>query len=391
MQGQVDTSFETLQRDIFASGMAATIGMNAFGVWIAIKSHADYNTGECWPGIRRLSDLTGLASGTVQKAVHTLIDAKLLRIASAGVGKRSNRYVARERLDVRLGERVLCDHCIQITRDSMTGKPALDAAMGRLGETVRKRDEVQAAHLPPWPDNRRGTPNSFIRSALFSAIQGKDRTYLSEAVLFTQQGVTIKYTGQQLNQYDLTIWETLVHLARSQPLGHLCNFTAHTLLQELSLPTGGEQHKPLHSAIIRLTACAVQITHEGKTYFGPLIKSGVKDEVTSHYHIELNRELIRLYGETQWTAIDWQQRVKLRRKPLAQALHAFYSSRRTPFPLKVSYLQQLTGCRNSQPASFKRQCRTAFSELVKIGFLQEYTMEGDTVTVKRCPSSPRDQ
>jgi len=26
MKGQVDTSFETLQRDIFASGMAATIG-----------------------------------------------------------------------------------------------------------------------------------------------------------------------------------------------------------------------------------------------------------------------------------------------------------------------------------------------------------------------------
>lgn len=41
MQGQVDTSFETLQRDIFASGMAATIGMNACGVWIAIKSQAD--------------------------------------------------------------------------------------------------------------------------------------------------------------------------------------------------------------------------------------------------------------------------------------------------------------------------------------------------------------
>ena len=93
MKGEIDTSFETLQRDLFASGMAATIGMNAFGVWIAIKSHADYNTGECWPGMRRLGDLTGLSTGTVQKAVKTLVDAKLLRIVSEGAGARSTRYV----------------------------------------------------------------------------------------------------------------------------------------------------------------------------------------------------------------------------------------------------------------------------------------------------------
>lgn len=40
--------------------------------------------------------------------MQALVDAKSLRIASAGSGKRSNRYVARERLDVRLGDRVLC-------------------------------------------------------------------------------------------------------------------------------------------------------------------------------------------------------------------------------------------------------------------------------------------
>lgn len=108
MKGEIDTSFETLQRDLFASGIAANIGMNAFGVWIAIKSHADYNTGECWPGMRRLADLTGLSTGTVQKTIKTLVDARLLRIVSSGSGARSTRYVARERIDVRLGERVLC-------------------------------------------------------------------------------------------------------------------------------------------------------------------------------------------------------------------------------------------------------------------------------------------
>lgn len=110
MQGRIDTSFQTLQRDLFASGIAAKIGMNAFGVWLAIKSHADYNTGEAWPGMRRLGELTGLSLGAVSNSVKALVEAKLLRVVSEAKGKsrRGNTYIARERMDVRLGERVLC-------------------------------------------------------------------------------------------------------------------------------------------------------------------------------------------------------------------------------------------------------------------------------------------
>jgi len=174
-----------------------------------------------------------------------------------------------------------------------------------------------------------------------------------------------------------------VHLARQHPLGHVCGFTAHGLLRALVLHTGNSDHKWLHSVIIRLTACAVQITHENKTYFGSLIESGVKDELTKHYNIKLNRDLIRLYGGTQWTAIDWKQRQYLRRHPLAQALHAFYSTHAKPHPIKLATLKEVTGSRNSQPASFKRQTRQALKALVDLGFLTRGDIEGDLVTVQR--------
>ncbi|NMQ30027.1 TrfA family protein, partial [Candidatus Accumulibacter phosphatis] len=103
----------------------------------------------------------------------------------------------------------------------------------------------------------------------------------------------------------------------------------------------------------------------------------------------LHRELIRLYGETQWTAIDWQQRLNLRRKPLAQALHAYYSSHRMPHPVKLSTLQRYTGSRNQQAAGFKVKLRAALDELVKLAFLQSYSIEGDTVAVRRTPALPR--
>jgi hypothetical protein len=266
---------------------------------------------------------------------------------------------------------------------TVKGDKAIVASVERIKETARQRDATQVIQLPLWPEPKRGTPNSFIRSALFAAIQSKDRVFLKESVLASQKGISVKFTGEQLNQEDLSVWETLAHLARQHPLGHLSEFTAHGLLKSLGMHTGLSQHRQLHSTIIRLTACAVEITHEGKTYFGPLVKSGLKDELTSHYRIELNRELIRLFGDNQWTALDWQQRQQLRGKHLAQALHAFYSSHRQPFPVKLDTLRGYVGSRNFQKSGFKVKLRTALDELVKIGFLTGYELKGDIVSVDR--------
>ena len=237
--------------------------------------------------------------------------------------------------------------------------------------------------LPLWSESKRGTPNTFMRSALFSAIQSKDRKWLKDEVIYSQKGITIKFRGEQLNQEDLTLWETLVHMARNYPLSTECTFTAHSILRAMDMPTGGTQHKSLHSGIMRLAGCLVQITHEEKKYFGSLIIDGIKDEITDYYEISLNSKLICLYGETQWTAINWEQRLALRGKPLAQALHAFYSSHREPFPVKLETLRQLTGSRNKRKSGFKRLLKAALDELVGIGFLVGYEIDSDIVKVQR--------
>ena len=105
MQGRINTSFATYQADLFESGLVAQIGTNSFALWSAIKAHADYQTGLAFPSIRRLMELTGLASATVQKSLKTLEDARLLRSEVKG---RMRYYIARERLDISLGSRVLC-------------------------------------------------------------------------------------------------------------------------------------------------------------------------------------------------------------------------------------------------------------------------------------------
>lgn len=260
---------------------------------------------------------------------------------------------------------------------------SIENRLESLRKSAVQREKNAVVQLPLWPEPKRGAPNSFIRSALFAAIQSKDRQFLKEAVLASQDGITIKFTGEQLNQSDLDVWETIVHLAREQPLGTVASFTAHSLLKALGLPTGNSQHKQLHSTLLRLTACAVEVEHDGKTYFGPLIKSGAKDETTRHYGIELNKGIIKLFGDNQWTALDWNQRQALRGQPLAQALHAFYSSHRAPYAVKLSTLQAYTASRNKQMAGFKRQVVAALEQLVEVGFLVSFEISEGLVSVVR--------
>lgn len=131
MEGRIDSTFGTFQRDMFESGLVSEIGANCFVIWIAIKTHADFNSGTAWPSIRRLAEITGLSVNTVQKAISGLETANLLKIIKIGNQRQSTRYIARERLDVRLGNRLLC----RIVMDYVPSK--IRATMHSIQETLK--------------------------------------------------------------------------------------------------------------------------------------------------------------------------------------------------------------------------------------------------------------
>ncbi len=251
-----------------------------------------------------------------------------------------------------------------------------------LGKKSAERSLSKNVFLPEWPESKRGTPNSFLRSALFSAIQSKDRVWMKDAVLASQDGFIVRFTGEQLNQEDLTLWETLVHLAKEKPLGDVCSFTAYEILTSMGLSTGGKDYDRLELGLTRLNACSVKITHgDRRTYFASLIDGGVKDEATNHYTIQLNRQLIRLYGQNTW--LDWDQQLLLKSKSLALFLHRYYSTHASPYPVKLETLHKLSGSRNKQPAGFKIKVSSALDELKEIGFLKSYHFDDNLVIVNR--------
>ena len=251
---------------------------------------------------------------------------------------------------------------------------------------TEKRGPAKVIQLPLWPEPKRGTPNAVLRAALFAAIQGKGRRYMREELIAAQQDVEIRYTGAQLDQADLDVWEQTLHLARQHPLGTQCYFTAHGFLKALGRSTGKQNHKWLKSALVRLAGAVVEITAGRRTYFGTLIEHGVRDEDTGRYVVEINPKLAAFYGRTQWTQIDWEQRQQLRGKPLALWLHGFYASHAAPYPLRVAYLRKLSGSQTNRLRRFKESLTQALSDLQAAGAIRGFEIRGDLVHVRTVPS-----
>jgi hypothetical protein len=251
-----------------------------------------------------------------------------------------------------------------------------------MQEKAMERAALAPALLPTWPETKRATPSAFLRSALFSAVQSKDRIWMDRVVLASQEGITIKFKGQQLNQEDLTLWENLVHLAKEQPLGNVCEFTAYDILKTMGHGNSGKEREILHEGIIRLGACMVEILiNNQNTFFSSLIDHGVKNEETGRYKIQLSRSLIRLYAQNTW--VDFEQRSSLKRKPLAQFLHGYYSSHKIPYPIKIETIHKLSGSKNKRMANFRILTESALKELVKIGFLVSYEIDSDKVNITK--------
>jgi hypothetical protein len=265
-------------------------------------------------------------------------------------------------------------------------KEAFEARAAKDGEpqpaAPAPRPSAKVVQLPLWPEPVRGTPNSFLRSALFAAIQGKSRTRLKRQLLGSIQGVTVRYTGEQLDQSDLDVWEQAVHLARQHPLGNICTFTGYAFLTALGRNTGKSDYEWLDDVFERLVACAVIIDTKEKRYVGNLLASSKKDKETRTYKLTLNPDTVKLYGWNDWTALDWEQRQKLRSKPLALWLHGFYSSHAKPFPIKVETLHQLSGSTTKNLRHFKANLKVALVDLERATSIKG-TIAGDLVTVER--------
>lgn len=270
--------------------------------------------------------------------------------------------------------------------ESITKLKAL-AARKQAEAKVKPQQKAKQLSLELWPEAVRGVPNAVLRGALFRV--SNVREYHKERVLIASTSEhEIRYKGETLNQTDLDLWETLLHLARLQPLGTQVEFTAHALLKELGRSTGKSQHEQFKDEVARLASGLVEITwvKEKKTFGGTLVSSYFRDEETGRYVIKFNTDMHNLYGMGS-TYIDWEQRKALGRNNLAKWLHGNYASNATILDYKVETIRSLSGS-GSPLKEFRRMLKTALDQLIEIGAIKSWSIDAkpDLVRVDKVPS-----
>ena len=258
----------------------------------------------------------------------------------------------------------------------------------RTAEASTTTDEGRTViQLPLWPEPVRAVPNGFLRSALFGVVKKGRRRFLKGEKLAALDGIEIHYTGERLDQNDLDLYESILHIGRLQELGSQCRITSYALLKLMGKTNSGANRATLRTRIERLRANAVRIKQGRYTYIGGLVDEAYQDEQTQEWVIVLNPKLRALYGPDQFTQIDWAVRRALNGHQLAQWLHGFYSSHAEPYALKVETLHRLCGSETVLLSDFVKKLRKALDAVAKAceayGQPFNYRIAGDLVHVEK--------
>lgn len=198
--------------------------------------------------------------------------------------------------------------------------------IGEDEETHANPVVAVAVKMPSWSEQLRAVPNGLVRSALFGVIKRGRRAYLQSKRLAAMEGIELCYTGPRLDQGDLDVWESILHTMRERDMGSECRTTSYHLLKLIGLKDSGKNRNTLQTRIERLRASTVTIKQGRYTYIGGLLSHAARDEVTQEWVIVLDPNMRKLFTHDQFTLIQWDTRLMLAGKPLAQWLHGFYSS-----------------------------------------------------------------
>lgn len=252
----------------------------------------------------------------------------------------------------------------------------------KLALKARIKQELEAIQSGlPAIDDGKPLPNQVLRSALFAI---SPKVFRRETKVASIDGIDVYITrGYRPTQAHLDVWEHCLKLASEQGTGKRITFTGYAFLKAIGRSTGRSDYKWLKDMLYDLAGCLVRISDGQRSYFGALIEGGVIDEKTEDFVIEINPRLAVLFMGGCWTALNQKQRAALRRQPLAQWLHAFYSTHARPHRYSVEKIRELCGSEVEELWKFRQLLRRALEHLSKTTGWRCYIDKCDCVVVEK--------
>jgi hypothetical protein len=277
------------------------------------------------------------------------------------------------------------------------GGSSVEWARDQAAKALQRRQNSQAATvlqevLPLWNDEHRGVPNPMIRSGLFGTKATGNRQFIKGEAVASLSNFSIIYKGEELLQDDLSVWMSLLNMARHKRIGDAIFFSGYELVKDLGWRMHSESYDRCKESISRLKANELKVEVKTGTgaYAGSLIREYAWAAETPtgdvKWMVRFEPMIAELFQEDSVTFLAWEQRKKIgSRASLALWLHSYFTSHRDPLPITVQKLHELTKSDEKEIRFFKRRVRNALDRLVEIEFLTTYQFVGDTVHVKKAP------
>jgi hypothetical protein len=213
---------------------------------------------------------------------------------------------------------------------------ALIAAAGRdktrtIGAVDRSAGEIDSESLqltlPGFQDDLRAIPNHLARSPLFAPIKPGRRMVRVDELLPSPDGVTVRYSGPQLDQADCDVFMQLIYEQRGKPLGAQVSVVRQNFLHSIGRADGGKNYDWLQSVMDRLQAARVRVENNRYVLTAQLLGKVIQDKVTSTFQVVLDPDIVEMFAPGDRSLVDWQKRLMIeRRVDLAKWLHNFTAS-----------------------------------------------------------------
>ena len=249
---------------------------------------------------------------------------------------------------------------------------------------------TEISQLPLWPEVMRSLPNEILRSALFNARNRKNPRSMmkSEPVAVIGDG-RISYRGEELRQDDETVWLQLVHLARRHVAGQLVEFTAYSFCKDIEWSINSKSYDRLKECLRRMQATGLDVYSKrlGRGVSLSMIpffeyEDSETQKTLQHWRVRIAPELVELFGDHYFTRLEWAQRLQLP-DGLATWLHGYLATHRVPHPIKIETIARGAGLTETNKPELRRLIKRALTNLINCGFLMEFNVHDDIVTVKR--------
>jgi hypothetical protein len=286
----------------------------------------------------------------------------------------------------------------------MGSSAQLDTALANLNSNLAKKRsskkdippvaDMGMVQMPIWPEEHRGLPSGFARTALFTANKDGSRKMLNNFKVPGMAGISIVYMGEELRQDDLSVVMALVHLARGSSLSNAIRTTTYTLLKTLGWSINSREYDHLRECLTRIKANEIKLDMEGgskffagsiiQRYAGSLLGTSAVDAVGAGENYDLliwlEPSFARLFVGTSHTRVNWEQRKRLGGKSaLALWLHTFLSSHEKPYAISVAKYYELSGSKSSNMSEFRSRLEKAMNKLIEVGFLESWVYKENNV------------